>query len=122
MNIFQDFTDRISGIVRSVAGGDAAGLDLTRVLVEPPRDASHGDLASNAAMVLSKPLGLKPRDLATRIGVALARDPDVETAEVAGPGFVNIRLKPAYLQKALASLVAEGSTYGRSRSGADITW
>lgn len=120
MNIFQDFTDRIGGIVRAVAGDHEAGLDLSRVLVEPPRDPSHGDLASNAAMVLSKPLGLKPRDLATRIGVALARDPDVEAAEVAGPGFVNIRLKPAYLQKALASLIAEGSGYARSRAGEGV--
>jgi arginyl-tRNA synthetase len=120
MNIFQDFTDRISGIVRAVAGEDAHGLDLGRVLVEPPRDPSHGDLASNAAMVLAKPLGLKPRDLATRIGVALARDPDVATAEVAGPGFVNIRLKPAYLHRALASLIAEGTGYGRSRAGEGV--
>jgi arginyl-tRNA synthetase len=120
MNIFQDFTDRIAGIVQSIAGDDAAGLDLERALVEPPRDPSHGDLASNAAMVLSKRLGLKPRDLATRIGVALARDPDVETAEVAGPGFVNIRLKPGYLQTALAALLAEGSGYGRSRAGEGV--
>ncbi len=118
MNIFQDFTDRIRGIVQTVAAADAAALDLSRVLVESPRDASHGDLASNAAMVLSKPLDLKPRDLATRIAVALARDADVETAEVAGPGFVNIRLKPAYLQKALAALVAQGAAYGRSPAGA----
>jgi arginyl-tRNA synthetase len=115
MNIFQDFTDRISGIVRSVAEAD--GLDLSRAIVEPPRDPSHGDLASNAAMVLSKPLGRKPRDLATRIAVALARDPDVETAEVAGPGFVNIRLQPAYLQRALAALVAAGDGYGRAPAG-----
>src|SRR5689334_8366761 len=115
MNIFQDFTDRISGIVRSIAGAD--GLDLSRAIVEPPRDASHGDLASNAAMVLSKPLGLKPRDLATRIAVALARDPDVETAEVAGPGFVNVRLQPAYLQRALAALLAAGEGYGRAPAG-----
>ena len=118
MNIFEDFTDRIRAIVQSLPGTEqlAAG-DLARIIVEPPRDATHGDLASNAAMVLAKPLGLKPRDVATRIGMGLARDPDVETAEVAGPGFVNIRLKPAYLQKALASLVAAGDAYGRSRAG-----
>ncbi|MCB1499493.1 MAG: arginine--tRNA ligase [Bauldia sp.] len=117
MNIFQDFTDRINAVVRSIAGDDASGLDLGRAIVEPPRDPSHGDLASNAAMVLSKPLDLKPRDLATRIAVALARDPDVATAEVAGPGFVNVRLAPAYLHKALASVLAADVGYGRSDIG-----
>ena len=118
MNIFEDFTDRIRTIVQSLPGMEQlAAADLARIIVEPPRDVTHGDLASNAAMVLAKPLGLKPRDLATRIGMGLARDPDVETAEVAGPGFVNIRLQPAYLQRALASLIAEGESYGRSRGG-----
>jgi arginyl-tRNA synthetase len=117
MNIFQDFTDRINAVVRSIAGEGAAGLDLGRAIVEPPRDPSHGDLASNAAMVLSKPLGLKPRDLATQLAVALARDPDVATAEVAGPGFVNIRLAPGYLHKALFSVLVAGADYGRSETG-----
>ena len=117
MNIFQDFTDRINAVVRSIAGEGAAGLDLGRAIVEPPRDPSHGDLASNAAMVLSKPLGLKPRDLATQLAVALARDPDVATAEVAGPGFVNIRLAPGYLHKALFSVLVAGTDYGRSETG-----
>ncbi|MBN9023039.1 MAG: arginine--tRNA ligase, partial [Rhizobiales bacterium] len=118
MNIFQDFTDRTNAIVRAIADEAGVALDLGRAIVEPPRDASHGDLASNAAMVLSKPLGMKPRDLATRIAVALARDPDVATAEVAGPGFVNIRLQPAYLHRALSALVADGAAYGRSAAGA----
>jgi len=118
MNIFQDFTDRTSAIVRAIADEAGVALDLGRAIVEPPRDAAHGDLASNAAMVLSKPLGMKPRDLATRIAVALARDPDVATAEVAGPGFVNIRLEPAYLHRALAALVAAGDAFGRSEIGA----
>ena len=117
MNIFQDFTDRINAVVRSIAGEGAANLDLGKAIVEPPRDPSHGDLASNAAMVLSKPLDLKPRDLATQIAVALARDPDVAAAEVAGPGFVNIRLAPAYLHRALASLMVAGVDYGRSEAG-----
>ena len=121
MNIFADFTNRIRTIVQSLPDTEQlTAADLARIIVEPPRDATHGDLASNAAMVLAKPVGLKPRDLATRIGMALARDSDVATAEVAGPGFVNIRLQPAYLQKALASLLAEHETYGRSRAGEGI--
>jgi arginyl-tRNA synthetase len=117
MNIFQDFTDRIDGIVRAIADEQGAAVDVGRAIVEPPRDPAHGDLASNAAMVLAKPLGLKPRDLATQIAVALARDPDVATAEVAGPGFVNIRLAPGYLQAALAAVIAAGERYGRSDVG-----
>ncbi len=120
MNIFQDFTDRIDGIVRAIAAEAGVALDLGRAIVEPPRDPAHGDLASNAAMVLSKPLGLKPRDLATRIAVRLARDPDVATAEVAGPGFVNIRLAPAYLRSALGALIAAGDRFGRSGAGAGV--
>lgn len=120
MNIFQDFTDRINGIVRAIAAETGGAPDLGRALVEPPRDPAHGDLASNAAMVLAKPLGLKPRDLATRIAVDLARDPDVATAEVAGPGFVNIRLAPGYLLAALAGIVAAGDRYGRSAAGEGV--
>ncbi len=117
MNIFQDFTDRIDAVVRAIAGEAGDSLDLGRAIVEPPRDPSHGDLAANAAMVLSKPLGMKPRDLATRIAVELARDKDVATAEVAGPGFVNIRLAPAYLHDALGAIIAAGGDYGRSQAG-----
>ena len=86
MNIFADFESRVKAAVEAVLSDSENGVpDLARVTVEPPRDAAHGDLATNAAMVLAKPLGLKPRDLATRIAAHLARDPDVETAEIAGP-------------------------------------
>ncbi|HET7716354.1 MAG TPA: arginine--tRNA ligase [Bauldia sp.] len=121
MNIFQDFTNRIKTIVQTLPGAEQLSTaDIARIIVEPPRDPSHGDLACNAAMVLAKPLATKPRELATRIGMGLARDRDVETAEIAGPGFVNIRLQPAYLQRALASLIADGEAYGRSRAGEGI--
>src|SRR5689334_20819313 len=98
MNIFNDFTGRVKAAVRAAKFDGLAEADLQRVIVEPPREASHGDLASNAAMVLAKPLGLKPRDVAVRIAAELARDPDVDAAEVAGPGFINLRLKPGYWQ------------------------
>ncbi len=119
MNIFHDFTDRVRNAAEAIVKQDnsSADLGLDRVLVEPPRDASHGDLASNVAMVLAKPLGLKPRELATRIAAALAEDPDIDAAEVAGPGFINLRLRPAYWQRALAAMIEAGADYGRSTMG-----
>ena len=120
MNIFNEFESRVKSAIErvfptEVAGGD---LKLDAVVVEPPRDATHGDLATNAAMVLSKPLGEKPRDLATRLAAELARDEDVDAVEVAGPGFINLRLKSAFWHAALADLIAAGDTYGQSKIGA----
>jgi arginyl-tRNA synthetase len=73
-----------------------AGLDLSRVAVEPPRDPSHGDLSTNAAMVLAKPAGLAPRALAASLVARLQRHPEVTLAEVAGPGFINLRLADGF--------------------------
>ncbi len=108
--------DAIAGLVAS--GELPAGLDTRGVTVEAPRDPTHGDLATNAAMVLAKPAGKKPRDIATGIAWALAQLPDVETAEVAGPGFLNIRLKPGVWQAELATMLRDGEAYGRSTMGA----
>ncbi|MCQ8781753.1 arginine--tRNA ligase [Mangrovibrevibacter kandeliae] len=114
MNIFTDFEQRIRTAVEAVLERDGLAVpDLGRVTVEPPRDASHGDLATNAAMVLAKPLAMKPRELATRIGAMLERDADVETVEVAGPGFINLRLRPGYWTEHLAALLVAGDGYGR---------
>ena len=119
MNIFSDFTSRVRNAAQPIVAesGKSADADLDRIVVEPPREASHGDLATNAAMLLAKPLGLKPRELATRIAATLARDPDVDAAEVAGPGFINLRLRPAYWLNVLRSIVAAGEAYGRSNLG-----
>ena len=119
MNVFHDFTNRVKNASERIVkqNNSFVELGLDRVLVEPPRDPSHGDLATNVAMVLAKPLGVKPRDLATRIAVALAEDPDVDAAEVAGPGFINLRLKPAYWHAALRTIIAAGGAYGRSAMG-----
>jgi arginyl-tRNA synthetase len=116
MNIFADFENRVRVAVEAVlTQGEMPAQDLSRVAVEPPRDTTHGDLATNAAMVLAKPLGAKPRELATKIAARLARDPDVETAEVAGPGFINLRLKPAFWTSHLADILTAGTDYGRGR-------
>jgi arginyl-tRNA synthetase len=120
MNIFHDFTARIRKVVEPIIreAGSPDGADPDRIVVEPPREAGHGDLACNAAMVLAKPLNMKPRDLATRIAVGLAEDPDVDAAEVAGPGFVNLRLRPGYWRKVLKSVLDGGNAFGRADAGA----
>src|SRR5436190_11630612 len=119
MNIFSDFTSRVKNAAQPIVieSGKSANTELDRINVEPPRETSHGDLATNAAMLLAKPLGQKPRELAIRIAATLAQDPDVDAAEVAGPGFINLRLRPAYWLNVLRSLVAAGEAYGRSNLG-----
>ncbi len=119
MNIFADFNARIIKAVEALELKDKDGgmPDLSRITVEPPRDASHGDLATNAAMVLAKPTGQNPRALAERIVEALRADKDIAGLEVAGPGFVNLRLTDAFWQAHLAGLLAEATDYGRSTVG-----
>ena len=105
-----------------VAEGELpTGLDTTHVTVEPPRDASNGDLATNAAMVLAKAAGMKPREIAIALAQKLARLPHVDSAEVAGPGFLNIVLKPEVWQGELAAIRAADADYGRSELGKGIT-
>ena len=99
------------------AGDLPQGLDPKNVAVEPPRDPSHGDLATNAAMVLAKPAGQNPRALANLIAPKLADLPDVLAAEIAGPGFINIRLKPEAWRRELETILSEGGDYGRATVG-----
>ena len=123
MNIFADFTGRIVKIVQAFDLKDNSGapVDTSRITVEPPRDASHGDLATNAAMVLAKPAGQNPRALAERIVAELANDADVERADVAGPGFVNLKLKDTFWRKLLVTLLEQGAEFGRQAIGAGKT-
>ncbi|HEY0291460.1 MAG TPA: arginine--tRNA ligase [Hansschlegelia sp.] len=123
MNVFADFAARLRSILEALAAEGAIGRlpDLSRVVVEPPRDPSHGDLATNAAMVLSKELGLKPRDFGETIAARLGADPDVAAASVAGPGFVNMTLTDAFWRRALQSALEAGADYGRmAASGAKV--
>ncbi len=102
-----------------VASGDLpAGLDTRHVTVEAPRDPDHGDLATNAAMVLAKAAGVKPREIAVGLAQVLVELPDVAAAEVAGPGFLNLRLKPGVWAAELATILRERGDYGRSTIGA----
>ncbi len=97
------------------AGGDLPpGLSRASITVEPPRDPAHGDIATNAAMALAKPAGLKPRDLATALAQRLARIPGIAQAEVAGPGFLNIRLRPEQWLAELRTIQTAGDDYGRA--------
>src|ERR1700744_2688402 len=95
-NIFADVLARVLGATDALiaAGTMPAAIDRSRVTVEPPRDASHGDIATNAAMVLAKDAGLKPRELAEAIAERLRADDQVEQAGVAGPGFIHLPLQP----------------------------
>lgn len=119
MNIFAEFNARIARIVQSFDLQTETGtVDLSRVTVEPPRDPSHGDLATNAAMVLAKPAKTNPRALAERLAEALKAEPDVASVDVAGPGFVNLRLNDAFWQARLGEILDARTDYGRSTVGA----
>ena len=121
--LYQRFEAHVAdALARLVASADLpAGLDFAHVAVEPPRDAGHGDLATNAAMVLAKPAGLRPRDIATMLAQLLARLPDVDSAEPAGPGFLNLTLRPDVWRDELTAILAAGPDYGRSALGAGTT-
>jgi arginyl-tRNA synthetase len=115
MNIFDVFTARVGAALQALAksGHVPEGLDLSRLVVEPPRDASHGDLATNAAMVLARDAKLNPKVLADLIAGELAKDTDVLSASVAGPGFINLTIRPAMFEAVLATAVRDGETFGK---------
>ncbi len=119
MNVFHRFTTHVRTAVETLAkaGVFAAPPDLDRIVVEPPREAGHGDLATNAAMVLAKDAGLKPRDLATKIAAELEKLPEITKTEIAGPGFINLTLDPAVWRTALADAIRAGVDYGRAAAG-----
>lgn len=118
MNLFAEFEDKIRKIVETLEFEGHAQPDLSRMTVEPPRDRAHGDLAANVALVVSKQVGAKPRDLAARIVAELGRDADIASAEIAGPGFINLRISNALWSRQLAAILAAGADYGRSDLGA----
>jgi arginyl-tRNA synthetase len=121
-NIFAEILDRVrrANAALSADGFLPAGIDQSRVSVEPPRDAGHGDMATNAAMVLAKEAGKKPRELAEAIAAKLRGDDLVERVEVAGPGFINLTLKPTAWMDALRAAVRRGARYGASDIGRAI--
>jgi arginyl-tRNA synthetase len=116
-NIFADILGRVRSATADVLTGS---VDQSRVTVEPPRDPAHGDIATNAAMVLAKDAGRKPRELAEAIADKLRADVVVAKVDVAGPGFINITLKPAAWIAALRGAVQLGTRYGVSDVGGDV--
>jgi len=118
MNLFADIRTRVLMCLDALVADGVlpGGLDFGNVTVEPPRDAAHGDMATNAAMVLAKPAGMNPRAIAEALAVKLQADPDIPVVEVAGPGFLNMRLAPGVWQGVVKAALSD-ATYGRSPMG-----
>lgn len=123
MTLFTRFTAHVDAALDALtaAGTLPADLDRRNVTVEPPRDATHGDLATNAAMVLAKPAGTNPRILAEALAGELRALPEVAEVSVAGPGFINLRLHDDVWRKEIATIVGEGKDYGRSTRGQGVS-
>ncbi|MCP4617855.1 MAG: arginine--tRNA ligase [Bradyrhizobium sp.] len=119
-HLFAAVLARVHAVCTALAAerGWPADVDFSRVVVEPPRDASHGDMATNAAMVLAKDAKAKPRELADAIADRLGSDDLIASVDVAGPGFINLTLKPSAWIAELRAVLREGAAYGRSAIGA----
>ncbi|MET3891887.1 arginyl-tRNA synthetase [Bosea sp. OAE506] len=115
MNLFETYSARVAAALAALAerGALPAGLDLGRVVVEPTKDPAHGDLATNAAMVLAKEAGTNPRALAALLVEELGKDAEIVKAEIAGPGFINLTLQPSVFTAILKDAVERGLDYGR---------
>src|SRR5271165_2240002 len=120
MNIFAIFEERIRGALETLRSEGILPADakLDGFVVEPPREAAHGDLATNAAMMLAKPAGKNPKELAATIAERIRLAADVEKVEVAGPGCINITMKAEFWPGVLRAVLSGGKDYGRSNLGA----
>ncbi|MEK9753701.1 MAG: arginine--tRNA ligase, partial [Rhodospirillaceae bacterium] len=119
MNLHRTFLAHVRDAVTQLGaeGVLPAGLDTANVTVEPPREAGHGDIATNAALVLAKAAGMKPRDIADALAARLAALDAVAATEVAGPGFLNLTLTPSVWHAELADILRAGTAYGDSDFG-----
>src|SRR5258708_8868943 len=120
LHLFADVLARVRAVCAALAAEAVLpkGIDLARVVVEPTKEASHGDMATNAAMVLAKEAKAKPRDLADAIAARLRADDLIASVDVAGPGFINLTLKASVWPDVLRTVLREGDTYGQSGMGA----
>ncbi|WP_108461329.1 arginine--tRNA ligase [Devosia naphthalenivorans] len=116
MDVFALFSARVASAMQTLFPEAGADL-LARIVVEPPRDAAHGDLSTNAAMVVAKPLGKNPREVATALVEHFKNDSDVTSVEIAGPGFINFRIANPVWHEVLRSIGTQGADYGRSTLG-----
>ena len=119
MNIYAHFESEIRTIIDGLVQADQlpSGLDTSHITCEAPRDPSHGDLATNAAMVLAKAAGVKPRDLAEQIAEHLQQVDGVDSVDIAGPGFINMRLDPSCWRDRINDILAAGGDWGKSSKG-----
>jgi arginyl-tRNA synthetase len=119
LSLYAHYSALLDGVLDDLAADGTIPAELNRraVAVEPPRDASHGDLATNAAMVLAKPAGTNPRALAEAIKAKLEAVPTITSVEIAGPGFINLRLSPQSWRTELHTILSEGDAYGQSTIG-----
>ncbi len=119
MNLFAEIRTLVIESLTALQSEDLlpADLDFSNVAVEPPRDAAHGDMATNAAMVLAKPAKMKPRDIADALAAKLLVDDRITVAEVAGPGFLNLRLQNGAWQNVITAALKNGTEYGKSNMG-----
>ena len=119
MDVFAGFHGRVLGAVQQLKHDGVVPLDASveGITLEPPKDPSHGDLATNAAMVLAKAAGASPRALAERIVPLIASDPHIDKVEIAGPGFINLTLASAFWPSVLRMVLEQGGSYGRSAIG-----
>ncbi len=116
MNLFAYFSDILTAELAELL----PGADFSRIAVEPPRDPAHGDISTNAAMVLARAAKMNPRDLAQKIAGRLEPHGDIETVEIAGPGFINIRLANAFWHGILKTVIADKRSFGRSNMGEGV--
>src|SRR5690349_25084116 len=116
MNVFAHVEERVAAALEALKqdGVLPADLALPKVEVETPRDPTHGDLATNAAMVLAKPARMKPRDIADKLQAKLAAVDGIAEVSVAGPGFLNLTLKPEVWQSLVKTILDKGGDFGRS--------
>ena len=123
MDVFAQIENRVASALEALKadGTLPADLPIEGIEVETPRDSSHGDLSTNAALVLAKPARMKPRDIAERLKEKLEVDTDVAAATVAGPGFLNLTFKPPFWQGLVRTILEAGPAYGRSGMGNGAT-
>ncbi len=119
MNLYHHFGEQLTSVLDALRdqGVLPPDADFTRITVEPPRDPSHGDIATNAAMALAKMAKMAPRDLAQKITELLLQLPDIDSAKIAGPGFINITIPPSFWQKIILAAANAEISYGRSELG-----
>ena len=120
MNLFDHFRHQVLGLIDALVSDGilSEGLETSRIGVEPPREASHGDITTNAAMLLAKPAGKKPRDIAEALAERLKDLEFVTGVDIAGPGFINLTLEPSFWRQRLVEVLNEGTAYGTSTIGA----